>query len=72
MFGVMEALVLTRLSGHGQCFVGLSRGEGLRNRCRRWLLLQAGNKLFVLSLQSLDLLLEGQLNWLHHCGILSD
>lgn len=34
-----------------------------------WLLLQAGNKLFVLCLQSLDLLLKGQLNGLDHRSI---
>lgn len=36
----------------------------------RLLLLQAGNKLFMLGLQSLDLLLECQLDWLHHRSIL--
>lgn len=33
------------------------------------LLLQTSNKLIMLSLQCLDLLLEGQLDWLHHCSI---
>lgn len=36
------------------------------------LLLEAGHKVIVLALEDLDLLLEGQLDGLHHAGVLGD
>lgn len=63
--------VLTGLRCHRWRFFRLSSWSQLCYSCRLGLL-QAANKLFVLSLQGLDLLLEGHLDGLHHRSILCD
>lgn len=63
--------VLTGLRRHGQRFVRLSSWSQLCYASRVGLL-QAAHKLLVLSLQRLDLLLEGHLDGLHRRGVLCD
>lgn len=63
--------------GRGGRGRGRWRGRGLDVRLHLRhghlrLLGQAADKLLVLSLEGLDLLLEGQLYWLHHRGVLID
>lgn len=68
-FGHMR--VLTSLRRHRHRFVRLSSWSQLCYASRLGLL-QAANKLLMLSLQRLDLLLEGHLDGLHHRSVLCD